>query len=228
MTDYKEKLSSLISPFTIIVCTAIMAQLIGTYHAQSLVVGNYFYLLWVIVRIAVPVAVLLALKVPLSRIGLGLPRFDRLTRNLVIAAAVILVAVFAGIYFMKGYFTFYSAAFAGPGDGSLGRFANFMIFTASTLTGWEFLHRGFLLMGLFYVMSERESIPVETAARIAVAVAWAFEVVFHFIKPELEATGLLIGSPLLSWLALRTGSIWVPFLLHFMVELLFITTLILQ
>ncbi len=228
MTDYKEKTPNIFSPFIIIVFTALASQLIGTYHAKSMILGGYFYLLWVILRIALPVAVLIALKVPLSKIGLGLPRFDPLTRNLVMVAAVILVAAFAGIYFMKGYFTFYSSAFAGPGDGTLGRFFNFMIFTSSTLTGWEFLHRGFLLMGLYYVLGERDSIPVETAAKIAIAMVWVFEVVFHFIKPELEALGLLAGSPLLSWLALRMRSIWVPFLLHFLVELLFIATLILQ
>ena len=228
MIYYKEKITSIISPVTIIVFTAIMAQLIGTYHARSLIVGNYFYLLWVIVRIVLPLGVLLALKVPLSRIGLGMPRFDPLTRKLVIGAAIILVAAFGGIYFFKGYFTFYSSAFAEPGDGTAGRFVNFMIFTSSTLTGWEFLHRGFLLMGIYYILTERDGIPADVAARIAIAVAWAFEVVFHFIKPELEAVGLLVGSPLLSWLALRMGSIWVPFLLHFLVELLFIATLILQ
>jgi membrane protease YdiL (CAAX protease family) len=228
MTDYKEKISSIFSPFMIIVFTALVAQLIGTYHAKSLILGDYFYLLWVILRIALPIAVLLALKVPLSKIGLGLPRFDRLTKILVIVAGVILVAAFGGIYFFKGYFNFYSAAFADPYGSSISRFINFMIFTGSTLTGWEFLHRGFILMGLYYLLSERDAIPAETAAGIAIATAWVFEVVFHFIKPELEAVGLLVGSPLLSWLALRMRSIWVPFLLHFLVELLFIATLIMQ
>ncbi len=228
MTDTKEKITSLFSPFMVIICTAIAAQLIGSYHAKSLILGDYFYLLWVILRIALPVAVLLVLKVPLAKTGLGLPRFDRVTRNLVIAASIILILAFTGIYFLKGYFTFYSSAFSGSGDGGLGRFANFMIFTSSTLTGWEFLHRGFLLMGLYYVLSERDAIPADTAARIAIAVVWVFEVVFHFIKPEIEALGLLVGSPFLSWLALRTRSIWVPFILHFLVELLFIATLLLQ
>ncbi|HPC41620.1 MAG TPA: hypothetical protein PLD91_11940 [Spirochaetota bacterium] len=228
MPDIKEKISSFFSPFMIIVFTVIAAQLIGTYHAKSLILGGYFYLLWVILRIVLPAAVLIALRVPLSKIGLGLPQFDRLTRNLVAAAVVILVAAFAGIFFLKGYFSHYSSSFAGPGDGSLDRFLNFMVFTGSTLTGWEFIHRGFLLMGLYYVLGEREGIPSEKAAMIAIAVVWVFEVVFHFIKPELEALGLLVGSPLLSWLALRLRSIWVPFLLHFLVELLFIATLILQ
>lgn len=223
-TEQTLKLSS----FIVIVFTALVVQFIGSYHAGSFVIGNYFYALWFLLRIAVPVVMLLILKVPLSQIGLGSPRFDRQTKNIVIFAVVILVAAFIGIYFMRGYFSFYSNAFAGEGGGALARFANFMVFTSSTLVGWEFLHRGFLLMGVRYVLAEREGIKPQTASMIAIAVVWIFEVVFHFIKPELEALGLLLGSPLLSWLALRLRSIWVSFLIHFLVELLFITALIMQ
>jgi membrane protease YdiL (CAAX protease family) len=216
------------SSFMVIIFTALMVQLLGSYHAGSYIVGNYFYALWILLRIAVPVGMLLLLKVPLSQIGLGLPRFDRRTKSIVYFAVAILLAAFIGIFFLRGYFNFYSAAFAEGGGGGLARFANFMIFTSSTLTGWEFLHRGFLLMGIRYVLAERDGIRPDTASLIAVAVVWIFEVVFHFIKPELEALGLLVGSPLLSWLALRTRSIWVSFMIHFLVELLFIIALIMQ
>ena len=216
------------SSFMVIIFTALMVQLLGSYHAGSYIVGNYFYALWILLRIAVPVGMLLLLKVPLSQIGLGLPRFDRRTKNIVFFTVAILLSAFIGIFFLRGYFNFYSTAFAEGGSGALARFVNFMIFTSSTLTGWEFLHRGFLLMGIRYVLAERDGIRPDTASLIAVAVVWIFEVVFHFIKPELEALGLLVGSPLLSWLALRTRSIWVSFMIHFLVELLFIIALIMQ
>ena len=103
-----------------------------------------------------------------------------------------------------------------------------MLFTGSTLTGWEFLHRGFLLMGLVYILTERERLSAPTASITAIALVWAFEVLFHFIKPELEALGMLVGSPVLSWLALRTRSIWIPFLIHLLVELLFVASLVLR
>ena len=214
--------------FLIIIGVALAIQLFGSYHAGSFVIGNYFFLGWVVLRIAVPVAVLMALRVPFSSIGLGLPRFDRTTGRVMFIAAAVLVLAFTGIYFFRGYFSFYSNAFGGAGAGGFDRFANFMIFTGSTLTGWEFLHRGFLLMGLSWVLAEREQVRPDTAAKMAVAAVWVFEVVFHFIKPELEALGLLVGSPFLSWLALRTKSIWPSFLIHLMVELLFIAVLILQ
>jgi hypothetical protein len=222
------RLRGLFPAFMIIIGTALIVQLLGSYHARSFIIGDYFFLGWVVLRIAVPLAVIFALGVPLSRIGLGMPRFDRTTARIMVLAAVVLCAAFTGIYFFRGYFNFYSNAFGGVDAGGLTRFANFMIFTGSTLTGWEFLHRGFLLMGLTYVLAEREKISSVTAVRIAVMVVWVFEVVFHFIKPELEALGLLAGSPFLSWLALRTKSIWPSFLIHFIVELLFIATLIMQ
>ncbi|HOD16392.1 MAG TPA: CPBP family intramembrane metalloprotease [Spirochaetota bacterium] len=220
--------SPAVPAFMVIVATALAAQLIGTYFARALVVGDFFYLSWFLLRIPLPLAVLLALKVPLSEIGLGLPRVDRGMARVLVAGAVVLVAAFAGIYFMSGYFSFYSGSFAGPDGGRAGRFANFMIFTSSTLTGWEFLHRGFLLMGLRYALGLREKIPEKNAALIAAAIVWVFEVVFHFIKPPVEALGLLVGSPLLSWLALRTRSIWLPFLFHLAVEILFILSLIMR
>lgn len=220
--------SPAVPAFIVIVFTALMAQLIGSYYARALMVGEYFYLSWLLLRILLPLAVLMLLRIPLSEIGLGLPRVDSRAARVVIAGAALLVAAFAGIYFMSGYFSFYDGSFAGADGGRTGRFANFMIFTASTLPGWEFLHRGFLLMGLRYALAGRDAVPEKTAALIAVAIVWVFEVVFHFTKPPLEALGLLVGSPLLSWLALRTRSIWLPFLFHLAVEILFILSLILR
>jgi membrane protease YdiL (CAAX protease family) len=210
----------------VLVGAALTFQMTGRYHADALVLGRDFYLSWLILRIVLPVAVLLLLGVPLKRVGLGLPRVDRNTLLVMIFGTAFLLIVFIGIYSMQGYFDYYSGAF--QSGGRAGRFAQFLVFTSSTLTGWEFLHRGFLLFGALYILTEHEEIPGPVAAGIAVCLVWAFEVLFHFIKPEVEAAGMLIGSPLLSWLALRTRSIWMPFLMHFMVELLFILSLIMR
>src|SRR3990172_8750609 len=117
------------SSFMVIIFTALMVQLLGSYHAGSYIVGNYFYALWILLRIAVQVGMLLLLKVPLSQIGLGLPRFDRRTKNIVFFTVAILLSAFIGIFFLRGYFNFYSTAFAEGGSGALARFVNFMIFT---------------------------------------------------------------------------------------------------
>jgi len=218
--------SSAIFYLPVVIATALVVQLIGRYHAGALMIGQSFYLSWILLRIVLPVIVLLILGIPLTHIGIGMPSIDRKTGIAIILIVILLPVVFLWIYFVKGYFNFYSGSFR-SGSGA-GRFLQFMIFTSSTLTGWEFLHRGFLLFGIIYLLTEREGLPAAAASLTAVCLVWAFEVLFHFIKPELEAAGMLIGSPVLSWLALRTRSIWIPLLIHFIVEVLFILSLILR
>lgn len=223
------KLAKIINPFTIIIFTAILMQLVGRYYApRVLVLGNVFYSLWVIVRIIIPILVLFSLKVPLSELGIGLPVIDWKFMKIIIGMVVIVGLLFVGIYFYKGYFQSYSGHFEAGNFSKLGRVKNFMIFTSSTLIGWEFIHRCFLLMGLTYFLNTRDNVDYETSVKIAICIVWVFEVVFHFIKPKLEAFGLLLGSPILSYVAIRTRSIWIPLIAHFIVEVLFIFTLIMQ
>jgi len=77
-------------------------------------------------------------------------------------------------------------------------------------------------MGIVYVTTKKEGLSRKSAEKIAISFVWIFEVVFHFIKPEMEALGMLAGSPLLSYIALRTNSIWIAFFLHLCVEFIFI------
>ncbi len=224
----KTKSLSIFSPFIIIIFSALCIQLTGHYHARKFIVGDHFYASWVILRIIIPFFLIWLLKIPISRIGLGKPSVDKKNVKIIIFLFIMIPVIFVGIYYFQGYFNTYSGSFSSHGSGKLARFLNFGIFTASTLTGWEFLHRGFLLMGLMYVLTEKEGVHPETAIKMAVAVPWIFEVVFHFIKPELEAVGMLVGSPILSYIAIRTDSIWIPFFIHLFVEMLFICSLILR
>ncbi len=210
--------------FLALIGAALVVQMTGSYLAHSLVIGGSFYLSWCILRFVFPLAAILLLRIPFSELGLGPPRIDRRTGILLLAGLVVLVAAFAGIYFIQGYFDQYAHSFGGADP--LGRLCRFSLFTASTLPGWEFLHRSFLLMGIMYVLKKRDGVPAGTAAVIALGVVWIFEVVFHFIKPGVEALGMLVGSPVLSWIALRTGSVWIPFAAHLAVEALFIAALI--
>lgn len=210
--------------FLALIGTALVVQMTGSYFGHSLVIGGSFYLSWCILRTVVPVAAILLLRIPFSELGLGPPKIDRRTGIFLLAGLIILVAAFAGIYFIQGYFDQYAHSFVGADP--LARLCRFSLFTASTLPGWEFLHRSFLLMGILFVLKERDGVPAGTAAVIALGVVWIFEVVFHFIKPGVEALGMLVGSPVLSWIALRTGSVWIPFAAHLAVEALFIAALI--
>ena len=216
-----------LSPFILIIVTALAVQLIGNYYAHHfLVMGRHFYTLWIILRIVIPAGVLCMLRVPVRELGLGMPGIDRRFRIVFIGMFFLLLAAFIGIYFYQGYFSSYGGSFQSLSRSKLDRFINFMVFTSSTLPGWEFLHRCFLLMGLSYVFKEKEGLDERTAVLIAMAVVWIFEVVFHFKKPVLESTGLLVGSPILSYIALRTRSVWPAFFSHLLVEILFIASLI--
>ncbi len=72
--------------------------------------------------------------------------------------------------------------------------------------GVEFFFRGFLLFGLF-----------PRIGNMAILVSTIPYVMVHFAKPPGEATGSIIAGILLSYMALRSGSIWGGFLLHWAV-----------
>ena len=211
--------------FLVIIFSALFIELIGHYHAKSFIFSKNFYYSWIILRIPLPLLILYLCKIPLKGIGLKWKRPDKKILKLLFFLILLVSLAFIFIHSFNLYFNYYSS-FRGPSSNKLSRFLNFMIFTLSTLPAWEFFHRGFLLMGLTYLLKDREQISKKTSWIIAISVVWIFEVVFHFIKPETEALGMLIGSPLLSYLALRTKSIWLPFLLHFYVEILFIGSLL--
>jgi hypothetical protein len=204
-------------------------QLIGHYYAtRVLVIGNSFYSLWIILRIFIPLAVAVLLSIPMSEIGLGLPQKDTAVMRLFLIGIVGVSLTFCGIYFIKDYVQHYATSFMGDDGSRLSRFVDFSIFTASTLLAWEFFHRGFLLSGIRYLLVNKEKVDEKSAILIAVLTVWVFEVIFHFIKPMVEPLGLLIGSPLLSFVAIRTKSIWLSFAAHLYVELLFIAVVIFQ
>lgn len=209
----------------IIIFTALLMQLLGSYYARNFRIGQYFYISWVFLRIIVPCFIIYFLKIPFSELGLKLPRLNKKMIKIILLLCIVLLLAFVGMYFFGGYLQGYSKSFGGN---KTAKFYNFLIFTSSTLTGWEFLHRSFLLMGIIYVLSNRFQLDNKQAIKIAIIVPWIFEVVFHFIKPEMEAFGMLVGSPILSYIAIRTKSIWTAFFAHLYVEIVFICFVILK
>lgn len=201
-----------------LVGSALLIQLLGRYHAHNFTIGHFYYS-WVFLRIVVPFFLIWMLRIPIAQIGLSLPTFDRFLMVLAILTLFGLAGIYLIILFSPQYLGYYANAF-GPFDGS--RIANFMIFTLSTLTGWEFLHRSFLLMGIVYILGRNDRGDTTTARQTAVVIVWTFEVLFHLIKPKMEAVGMLLGSPFLSYVTLKTGSIWPAFLIHLGVEIVFI------
>jgi len=207
-------------PLPILVGCALLIQVFGRYHAHHFTVGPFYYS-WIILRILLPICLLLLLKVPLSRLALERPCRDRF---LTAVAALSLLAL-GGIYFVIRFSPEYGAYYAdrfGPADRRLLRF---MIFTLSTLTGWEFFHRGFLLQGLRFFLEKKHALSASTAAGTALAFVWVFEVLFHLIKPGMEALGMWLASPLLCLITIRSGSIWPAFVIHLAVEAVFILSI---
>jgi membrane protease YdiL (CAAX protease family) len=77
-------------------------------------------------------------------------------------------------------------------------------------------------MGIVYILGRNDYTSKTAAHQTAVVVVWVFEVLFHLIKPKMEAVGMLLGSPFLSYITIKTGSIWPAFLIHLGVEIVFI------
>ena len=72
--------------------------------------------------------------------------------------------------------------------------------------GVEYFFRGFLLFGLY-----------PRIGSLAILVSAIPYVMIHFTKPPSEALGSLAAGILLGYMALRSGSIWGGFLLHWLV-----------
>jgi hypothetical protein len=206
----------------ILIGTALLIQLLGRYHAHDFAIGHFYYS-WILLRIVLPLLVIRALGIPFSKLGLGFPILNRFFRILSIITLFGLFGIYLVIHFSPHYLGHYANAFSAPHSA---RFTNFMVFTLSTLTGWEFLHRSFLLMGIVYILGRKNRVDTPTTTQIAVLTVWIFEVLFHLVKPQMEAVGLLLGSPFLSYITLKTGSIWPAFLIHLGVEIVFIFSLL--
>lgn len=202
----------------IVIGSALLIQLVGRYHAHEFTIGHFYYG-WVVLRIAIPLVIIHRLGAPFAKIGLGLPADTRFLRLLGVITPVGLGAVYLILKFSPEYLGHYAAVFGGS---SGARLVNFTVFTLSTLPGWEFLHRGFLLMGTAYFLQKNDGLEPAASHRSAVMMVWVFEVMFHLVKPPMEAFGMLLGSPLLSYVTIRTGSIWPAAAIHLGVETVFI------
>ncbi|MEK8024343.1 MAG: CPBP family glutamic-type intramembrane protease, partial [Candidatus Hydrogenedentota bacterium] len=166
-----------------------------------------------------PLALAFALGWSAADLGLSRPRLDRGSLLFILACVILICGVIPVIRLAPDYLARY-ATWRNAAVPLAVRLEQFSLFTISSLLGWEFLHRGFLLFGLRRACA-MGGIPEDLSRHMAVCVTATFEVLFHFTKPGMEAAGMLLASPLLSIAAFRTGSLWVPLGLHLMIEGLF-------
>lgn len=208
--------------FYIVVLCAALFQLFGNYYAKEWLVFGSFMGMWPILRIALPMILIGMLAIPFKSLSLGLPRFDRLS-GIVMAAAVIglLGMAFYLANFADQYLDYYRKGVTIEVLREKERFKSFLIFTLSTLIAWEFFHRGFLLGALRHCLTQVMAINAKLSTHISILFVAVFESLFHIKKPMLESMPLLFASIGLSWLTIRTKSLWPALLIHLSIEVIF-------
>jgi hypothetical protein len=177
-----------------------------------------FYYATAVARVALPwLCVWLLLGPSLRELGLAQPRVG--ARELLWLGAALAVGTAMALLVLGS--ASYQDAYRGSRQAAFWpAFVRFGMFTLSATVPWELLHRGFLLHGLHAILL-RSGAPAPRATTLAILVTTCFETLFHLVKPPHEAIGMLIGSPLLSWIALRHQSLWIPALAHLWIEALF-------
>jgi len=203
----------------LLIGTALAVQAFVNYWGQSepaLRWDGFFYAT-ALARTLVPaVCALVVLRIAWPRLGFGVPHVPR--RDLMALSLAFVLGT--GVALLLLQLESYQDAYSDVRFGDFGsRFSRWAQFTLSTTVPWEILHRGFLLHGI-RELCVRGGIPSARAATLAILFTACFEVLFHFGKPPIEALGLLIGSPILSVMAFRYRSIWIPLLIHVWIELL--------
>jgi CAAX prenyl protease-like protein len=200
----------------VVVGTALVVQMFVRYWGQldpALRWGEFFYAT-AASRLLV-FAVGIGLGLSLRQLGVATAPTLRRGEGKALLVAVLVVTLLAlpllGI-------ESYRAAYAGLGVGDgRERWLRWALFTASTTLSWELCYRGFLLFGVREILRPTVG---GFADGIAILFTLCFEVLAHLIKPPTEALAMLVGSPALSWLALRHGSVWIALLVHVWIEFL--------
>lgn len=147
---------------------------------------------------AIPLAVALAFRVSPAQLGFGLGdvRFWLPVSLLYLVVAVPLVYVSAQTSGMAGYYGYQEF------DPllSLGSKVGFMI-------GWEFLFRGFLLLGL-----------KDRLGSATIPVQMALFTLSHLTKPASEALSCIVTGLVWGFICYRGGSFWPGVLMHLAVN----------
>jgi membrane protease YdiL (CAAX protease family) len=200
----------------IVIGSALLVQLFVRYWGQieEPLRWGMFYWSTAAARIGVPLIVCFALAISPGKLGLGKPRLQRREGLWILGAMAVTTLVALPMLGMDGY----QDAYQGLGS-SYGteRWLSWISFTASTTVSWELFYRSFLLFSLREILRSGGRGGADTLAILFTA---CFEVLSHLVKPPLESLAMLVGSPALSWVALRHGSVWIPLAVHVFIEFL--------
>lgn len=211
-----------LAPFCVLLGVLLLLQVIGSYIGKEFLAWDRIKGYWILSRLVIPFILVLLLAIPLKNLYFSKPIINRSNVNFMLFAVFLLLLLLVYLQFFAGdYLSHYRRGYSLERLRETGKFFGFLVFTASTLIGWEVLHRGFLLGGGQYCLTEHYKLHPTAAAVIMVVIVCIFEVLFHIKKPIYEAIGMLIASPLLSYLTIKTRSLWPALTFHLMIELIF-------
>jgi len=206
----------------VLIFSVLFVQLIGRYYSYAFIYFGSFNALIFGLRFFIPILLVYTVfRFSWRDLGLGAPKLSKAWKIFLVIYIVLVPVIISTILTDKHYLRFY-AQYSNPFQGPWPKLLDFGLFTLSTFFAWEFLHRGFLLFGLKKLLFERMKLDERYAVYISIAWVACFESLYHLIKPDLEAFGLLLASPVFSWIAIRTKSLWIPLLCHLYIEVLFI------
>jgi len=170
--------------------------------------------------------IFLVIKAPLKQMGLTWPQLEK--RNWIFLFFLLVIITMAVYHYTHHDLSvhYYAKNYANHATHPWVRIKHFFIFTFSTLIGYELLHRCLLLFGIIIILTKNAKIHVPWAQLLAILIVTCFETLFHLVKPPGESFGMLLASPFLSYLAIRSKSIWPSFLLHLYIEFVFIFFLV--
>jgi membrane protease YdiL (CAAX protease family) len=138
----------------------------------------------------------------------GMGRWKRSDRTLLIACCVLAVAAVGLVRLVPQLAEIYPAAPRGwTFSKRLILFGGGLLWVASWLPAWEFLHRYFLL--------RRVSADFPKYGWLVVPLS---ETLYHLHKPPLETAGMLVFSLLATWWTLKRRNLLLPLLVHLVVE----------
>lgn len=210
------------APFGLLLGVLLLLQVVGAYIGTTFLAWGSFKGYWFLSRLVLPFILILLLAIPLKKIYFSRPVINRENLVLMGIAAMILLCLLVYLQFYAAeYLSHYRHGRSLEVLREIDKFQSFLIFTASTLIGWEVLHRGILLGGGQYCLIEHYKLNPRAAAIIMIMIVCIFEVLFHIKKPIYEAIGMLAASPILSYLTIKTRSLWPALTFHLMIELMF-------
>lgn len=209
-----------------LIASVLATLLIGYYYNDPFVYRDSFHILRSVLYLGVPLVLnAFYFRIPWTNLGFSKPVVSKKVARSVVAILLLLPLFIFLVRLDPKYLSEYSLYQSNQISFSA-KLLQWSAFTFSTLIGWEILLRGYLLFGLRHLLSENYRVKFEVASLIAILWVTSTETLYHFVKPDLEAIGMLIVSPVLSWIAFRTKSLWIAMALHLYIEAVFIFAII--